>query len=393
MGFWILGSNLASVTTAKAWAGYYLDGKTAARQQVTVHTSAHALLITCEDGHQMTWPYGAIRQTQGAYKGEPVRLEYGAEPAQALVISDSGFLYTVHEAAPTQTTHLHNPLNREVRVRLTYVAAVAVIVIGGVLYLWGIPGLASVIAPRVPVEWETRLGEAVIEQLAPSSARCIDPPRTETLDRIVAALMGQTQSPYTMHVIVVRDPKINALALPGGIIVVFSGLLERTETPGQFAGVLAHELQHILKRHTTRAIIEQASTSLLLAVIGGDFSGAMAYGLEGARTLGRLQYSRQFEDEADAQGMRMLLEAGIDPQDMIAFYQIMKEKSPNPSGGVWAYFSTHPSTEDRIDRLTSLSNAASTKPATFLPDVDWTRTRALCRALSPQTADPVSSTP
>jgi predicted Zn-dependent protease len=64
---------------------------------------------------------------------------------------------------------------------------------------------------------------------------------------------------------------MNAFAVPGGFIVVFSGLLERTETPGQFAGVLAHELQHVLKRHTTKAIIEQASTSLLLAVIGGRF--------------------------------------------------------------------------------------------------------------------------
>lgn len=325
----------------------------------------------------MTWPYGAIRQTQGAYKGEPVRLEYGAEPAQVLVMSDAAFLNALHEMAPAQTTHLHNPRHRGVRVRLTYVAAIAIIVIGGGLYLWGIPGLASVIAPRVPVEWETRLGKAVIEHLAPSSARCLDPARAETLDRIVAALMGQAQSPYGMRVMVVRDPKMNAFALPGGFIVVFSGLLERTETPGQFAGVLAHELQHILKRHTTRALIEQTSTSLLLAVIGGDFSGAMTYGLEGARTLGRLQYSRQFEEEADAEGMRMLQAAGIDPHDMITIYRIMKEKSPDPSG-VWAYFSTHPSTGDRIKRLTSLSNVATTKPASFLPDVDWITTRAIC---------------
>ncbi|MDR4469678.1 MAG: M48 family metallopeptidase [Nitrospira sp.] len=325
----------------------------------------------------MTWPYGSIRQTQGAYKGEPVRLEYGAEPAQVLVLSDSAFLNALHDAAPGHTRHLHNPLHRGVRVRLTYLAAVAVIVIGGVLYLWGIPGLASVIAPRVPVAWETRLGETVIEHLAPLSARCMDPARTETLDTIVAALMSQAQSPYAMRVVVVRESKINALALPGGFIVVFSGLLERTDTPGQFAGVLAHELQHILKRHTTRAIIEQASTSLLLAVIGGDFSGAMTYGLEGARTLGRLQYSRQFEEEADAEGLRMLQAAGLDPHDMIAFYQTMKEKASDPPG-IWAYFSTHPSTEDRIKKLTSLIPASPNGPATFLPEVDWMHTRSIC---------------
>lgn len=392
MGFSIPGSTLASVTPSMTWVGYYLDGKTATRQQVTVHVSAHTLQIMGEGGRTLRWPYAGICQTQGAYKGEPVRLEYGAEPAQILVIADSAFLNALHTIAPVQTTHLHNPLHRGVRARLTVVAAFAVLVIGGALYLWGIPGLASVIAPRVPVEWETRLSEAVIEQLAPPSSRCVDSARAHTLDTILAALVGQAQSPYVMRVIVVREPTMNAFALPGGYIVVFSGLLERTETPGQFAGVLAHELQHILKRHTTRAMIEQASTSLLLAMIAGDFSGAMAYGLEGARTLGRLQYGRQFEEEADALGIHMLQAAGIDPQDMIAFYQIMNEKTLNPSG-VWAYLSTHPSTEDRIKRLASLSNKASTKPATFLPDVDWVSTRSICGEPSHQTTDPAQSTP
>lgn len=392
MDFSILGSTLPSVTSSTTWAGYYLDGKTAARHPVTVHVAPHTLQITGEDGRTLSWHYAAIRQTQGAYKGEPVRLEYGAEPAQVLVIADTAFLNALHATAPEQTTHLHNPLHRGIRARLTVVAAFAVVVIGSALYLWGIPSMASAVTPRVPVEWETQLGEAVVEQLAPSSLRCMDPAKAHTLDTILAALMGPAPSPYVMRVIVVREPTMNAFALPGGYIVVFRGLLERTETPGQFAGVLAHELQHVLNRHTTRAIIEQASTSLLLAVIGGDFSGAMAYGLEGARTVGRLQYSRQFEEEADALGIHMLQAAGIDPQDMIAFYRIMKEKAPNPSG-VWAYLSTHPSTEDRTNRLISLSKSASTKPVSFLPDVNWASTRSICREQSHETTGQIRGTP
>ena len=99
-------------------------------------------------------------------------------------------------------------------------------------------------------------------------------------------------------------------------------------------------------------VLQSASTT--------DFSGAMAYGLEGARPLGRLQYGRQFEEEADALGIYMLQAAGIDPQDMIAFYQIMNEKTLNPSG-VWAYLSTHPSTEARIQRLALLSSSSLLK--------------------------------
>jgi predicted Zn-dependent protease len=370
---------LVNHTTSNRWTGYYLDGKTSARHQVTVQVSASALLIMSENGPTMTWPYGSIRQTHGADRDEPVRLEYGAEPAQVLVIADSNFLTALHDAAPERTMHWYNPLRRRRHVRLTYVAAIAVLVLGGVLYLVGIPGFASVITPWVPVEWETQIGAAAVEHLAPPSARCGDPAHADILQKIVAVLIDQSPpSPYPIRVIVVRDPQINAAGVPGGFIVVFSGLLEAMETPAQFAGVLAHEMQHILKRHTTRALVQQASTGLLTAVIGGDLTGMMAYyGLEIARTLGRLQYSRQFEEEADAEGFRMLQAADIDPYDLITFYRTMKEKSLDPSG-VGTYFSTHPPTDARIKKLIAMSEASPTKTTNFLSDLDWNHARSIC---------------
>lgn len=379
MCFSISGLILLSGTTANHWTGYYLDGKTSARHRVTIQVSAHALLIMSESGPTMTWPYGSIRPTHGADKDEPVRLEYGAEPAQVLVIADSNFLTALTDTAPEHTPHWHNPCHPRRHVRLTYVAAVGVLVLAGVFYLIGIPGLASVITPWIPVEWETQMGAAAVEHLAPPSARCGDPAHADILQKIVGVLMDQASpSPYPIRVIVVRDPQINAAGIPGGFIVVFSGLLEAMETSAQFAGVLAHEMQHILKRHTTRALVQQASTGLLTAVIGGDLTGMMAYyGLELARTLGRLQYSRQFEEEADAEGFRMLQTAGIDPHDLITFYRTMKEQSSDPSG-VGTYFSTHPPTEARIKKLIAMSEASPTKPSNVLSDLNWDHARSIC---------------
>lgn len=377
--FSISGLILVSGTTANRWTGYYLDGKTSARHPVMVQVSASALLIMKENGPTMTWPYGSIRQMHGADKDEPVRLEYAAEPAQVLVIADSNFLTALNDAAPEHTMHWYNPLRRRRHVRLTYVAAVGVLILGGVFYLIGIPGLASVITPWVPVEWETQMGEAAIQRLAPPSARCVDHAQMNILEKIVAVLMDQASpSPYPIRVIVVHDPQINAAGVPGGFIVVFSGLLEAMETPAQFAGVLAHEMQHILKRHTTRALVQQTSTGLLTAVIGGDLTGMIAYyGLEIARTLGRLQYSRQFEEEADAEGLRMLQAAGIDPYDLITFYRTMKEKSSDPSG-IGTYFSTHPPTDARIRKLIAMSEASPKKTTNFLSDLDWNHARSIC---------------
>jgi Zn-dependent protease with chaperone function len=366
-----------------AWDGSYLDGRSAARQRVTIHTMADGLQITTERGVTLEWPYGDLRQTQGFHAGEQVRLERGEEFAEVLLISDPAFLTVLHQTAPERTTHLHNPVYRTTRVRLTFLAGLAVIGFLIVQYLWGIPGLAGIVAPFVPVSWEERLGREVVNSLAPEKERCQDAALTRIVNDITTSLTATLPSnPYTFQVVVTNTPFVNAFAAPGGYVVVFRGLLERTDTPEQLAGVLAHEAQHILQRHATRTILEHASTGLLLAAITGDFTGAMTYGLEGARTLGILQYSRSHEEQADVEGMKMVMAAGIDPAEMIAFYLVLMGKQRGPSG-LWDYLSTHPRNEERIQKLQSLGTASpgspASKPVKLLPHMDWHAVRMLCQ--------------
>ena len=365
------------------WTGYYLDGRSAARQRATILPMQSGMQVTTESGQKLAWPYADIRQTQGSYAGEQVRLEVGEGFPEVLLVSDVSLLAALHRVAPDRTTHLHDPSRRRLRVKLTLLAGVAVVGLVALIYVWGIPGLARAAAPFIPVSWEERLGSAAVEELAPEDRRCEDPFREKILNGLVATLTATTpQSPYHIELIVVNDATINAFAVPGGSIVVFRGLLERTETPEQLAGVLAHELQHVLKRHTTRAILEHTSTGILLAAISGDFSGAMTYGIGGARTLGMLKYSRTHEEEADTEGMRMLMAAGIDPAGMIAFYNVLMEKGHDLKGP-WAYLSTHPRTQVRVDSLKALAaQPGRPQPVKLFPDFDWRQIRAICQAQS-----------
>jgi len=181
----------------------------------------------------------------------------------------------------------------------------------------------------------------------------------------------------------VNDSTINAFAAPGGYIVLYRGLLEKTQTAEELAGVLAHELQHIFKHHVTQALIQHVSTGLLLAAITGDTSKATAYGLESARLLGILRYSRQSEEEADAAGMRMLLESGIDPKGMIAFYELLT-KSTSETSSILKYLSTHPSTGDRIKNLKSLVEQSQPKSVKLLKGYDWSNIKKICQTTSSQ---------
>ena len=231
----------------------------------------------------------------------------------------------------------------------------------------------------MPVAWEESLGRAVTDQLAPPDLVCADPRGQRALDLIVARLAAAAPpSPYTFRARVVNVPDVNALAAPGGHMLVFRGLVERARTPDELAGVLAHEMEHVLHRHTTRAVIQHASTGLLLAALTGDMTGPLAYGLESARVLGQLQYSRHAEAEADRDGMKLLLAARIAPDGMIGFFEDLAQ-GEHPRR-VLRYLSSHPSTGDRIALLRELAAGTPGPFTPLLSDEEWRDLKAICAA-------------
>jgi predicted Zn-dependent protease len=358
------------------WDAAYLDGRTAARRRATVRIGRAALEITVADSPApLLWRYGEIRQTQGAYAGEHVRLERGGELPEVLLVPDVAFLSALREAAPG--THFHDPARRRLRVGAVFVAGVAAVGVALALYFLALPAAAAVVAARLPASWEQRLGEAIVQHLAPPEERCDDPARQARLDAIAAAVLRPVQpSPYTFRIAVVNDGTVNALAAPGGSIVVFRGLLDQTDSAEELAGVLAHEFQHVLHRHATRAILQHASAGILMAAVVGDVSAVVAFGLEGARMLGDLSMSRQAEAEADTEGMRMLHDAGIDTAGMVSFFE--KLARAHGDAGPGRYLMSHPAPHERLASLRALA-AQWPRPRTrLLAGYDWSDIKAMC---------------
>ncbi|MCS6289804.1 MAG: M48 family metallopeptidase [Nitrospira sp.] len=360
-------------------SAHYLDGRTATRHHVTLTVTPAALHIAMSNGSAKQWPYDEIRQTQGTYRGEPVRLEFGPEPAEAIVISTAALLDDIHETAPTLARHFHNPARRNARIGWTLCAAVVVAIMAVTLYRWGIPGVASAATPYVPVAWEDSLGRQVVAHLAPETQQCRDPERLRKLDHIVQTLAAtHPASPYRITLSVVDEPTVNAFAAPGGRVVILRGLLEQTASPEQLAGVLAHELQHVYQRHTTKAILEQTTATLLLSAVSGDMAGGLAWGLEGARAMGSLHYSRTHEMEADIEALRMMQAARLDPAAMIAAYGTM-ERGAQDHAAPPDFLSTHPNMGERLATLIALAGPPPSDTQRLLPGEDWKDIRSLCR--------------
>jgi len=365
------------------WPGYYLDGKTADKEPVRVELSINGLKLTLADGTAIYWSYQEIRQVAGFYGNDPVRFEKGSDIPEILIVEDHEFLIHLHEFTPQKAQRFHNPARRSARFRLTLLAAVAVAAITVFVYAWGIPFAASVITPYVPVAWEAGLGKSALNVLAPEDHRCRNPKLTAALQQMVLRLTEKEKIPYNISIYVTDTNIVNAVALPGGSIVVFRGLLEKTKSPDALAGVLAHEIQHITRRHATKRIIADSSTGLILSAVSGDVTGAVVYGAKIAHNLAMLSYSRKDEEEADREGMKMLLSVGIDPGGLIGFFESLQEKDAKNANvpRVLKYLATHPDTAERIAKMKAAAAASPRPSSPAFPRLEreWDRIKKDCK--------------
>jgi beta-barrel assembly-enhancing protease len=149
---------------------------------------------------------------------------------------------------------------------------------------------------------------------------------------------------------VLDSPNVNAFAVPGGTIFITRGLLERMRNEAELAGVLGHEIGHVIARHSSERLAKQQLTQGLLGalVVGsGDFTTAQIGQVVGSMI--NMSYGREDEIESDALGIRIMAEAGYDPRGMMRVMEVLAKAS----GGSRQpeFMSTHPAPENRSERI------------------------------------------
>jgi beta-barrel assembly-enhancing protease len=155
---------------------------------------------------------------------------------------------------------------------------------------------------------------------------------------------------FNFHLLADRQT-VNAFALPGGQVFITEALLSRLKTKAQLAGVLGHEVGHVLARHSAEHIAKQKLTSGLTtaAVIGVDPSGGGAQMAQMVAGLINMKYGRGDELEADKLGLRLMSEAGYEPRALIGVMEILAQASGG--SGQPEFSSTHPSPENRMQKI------------------------------------------
>jgi Zn-dependent protease with chaperone function len=228
--------------------------------------------------------------------------------------------------------------------------------------LWG-HAVAERIADKIPWEQERQIGELFFEQMKPHLRLRDETEGARWLRELGGKLSQDSPHRYQFHL--VEDPEINAFALPGGIIVVHTGLVAKTRRPEELAGVLAHEIQHVELRHSLRGMVQNSGLSILWFLATGR-RGSGAAGETASRMLS-LKFSRDAEREADARGLERLHRAGIDPRGMPEFFEVMARGSAS----VPTLLSTHPLSEARQKALIARIASLPEKEVSPLPWKPW----------------------
>lgn len=226
-------------------------------------------------------------------------------------------------------------------------ALLAVLPLAALLWLgFNLDRVAGWAVDRVPVAQEQQLGELVLDQTRRQMKLLDQGPAVDAVRRIgeqVLAAGGGSRFQYRWFV--AEQPAINAFAAPGGVVVVFSGLIEKVRRPEELAGVLAHEIGHAELRHSLRLMVKNLGLRALTSALLGDLSGVLADATAG---LTELSFSRDAEHQADDFAIDRLLRAGIDPAGLVSFFELLgrEAKTSRP-----VFLSTHPDTAERIARL------------------------------------------
>lgn len=237
------------------------------------------------------------------------------------------------------------------------------------LLVWQSHAIAGWAARHIPLETEQQLGELAFKQ-ATAGLKL----RQNGADAAAIQAIGQQLtrgSAYHYHWYIAEDPAINAFAVPGGYVVVNTGLIQAADSAEEVAGVLAHEVQHVERRHTLQNLLHSLGLRAVLSAVIGDVSGS-AIG-SAAANLGELKFSRDLESDADIHGLQALKQAGIAPQGMVKFFEKLQQQEQGVAPP--ALLSTHPASADRMRTLEKLIREQGAWPSAPLP-YDWNAIKA-----------------
>lgn len=352
----------ASPSSESGLAGLFFDGKRSVGHVAHIRLVDDDLLLDL-GGREERFP--AVQAKLGTQVGQAVSYLWLGGGAVFESGDQAGLAKLARLAGgqPGEPAWLHR---LETSWRLILASAVLVIALFAASLAWGVPWLSSTIAHAVPPKLEAWVGEQSLQTLdqlwmEPSK---LDQARQEAVQSAFQAHLLALETDYPGHglrVLLRSSDAIgaNALALPGGVIVFTDDLVRLAEDDDELVAILAHEVGHVIHRHSLRGIVQSSLALWLVLSITGDMSAASDLTTSLPAILTNLGYARAMEWEADGFALDYLLQSNIDPMHFAHIMQRLQaaQDAESDSSRFSEFLSSHPPTTDRIQRFVEASEA------------------------------------
>ncbi|RME03852.1 MAG: hypothetical protein D6805_05030 [Planctomycetota bacterium] len=352
-----------------------VKGVSQGREKCSLCLRRGALVAVLADGKEVELSLRDLEYDVQGYGEKEFVFSSRQDPHLRIFTRDVKFLQELSKVPEFQQKFFVY-FKRELKAKLKKVVLpifLLILVAVGVPYLMLGP-FVSLTVGLVPVSVDKELGKssfsASLEALGSGEKDLVeDKEILRNLERITGPLFRAVgESEFEFRLYFVKNEMVNAFALPGGRIILLSGLVEKAESAEEVAGVLAHELVHVLQRHSVQNLLRQANVWILATIVVGDISSLTTFLLGYAGNIAALGFSRVMEREADELGYELLVRAGFHPRGLVEFFRrLSKEKR---EGTLERFLSTHPLSRERVRYLEALMRERGVGNPRSI-EIDW----------------------
>lgn len=323
----------------------YYDGETAQAHEVSVRTTTNEVVIfrSADAAMLARWPIGEVSLLGDIrHEAVPPIVRRGSEAR--LMVGDPELRRQLAALVPQLAPLVEPP--PAVGRRIGALAAVFVALVG--VFWLAIDYGTEYAAPLLPYSLQAKLGESVLDEVTSYKDECHGKAGLRALNDFANRLGKAAGYPHEITVHVMEGGPVNAFTLPGGILVFFSDLIEQAKDSSQVAGVMAHEIGHVVHYHPMKGLARQYGIDLLVKLVSGGYSDVVGTLASGGNVLLALRNGRAFERDADATGVALLDKLEVRADGIASFFEQMMAKQPADVAtdrGIW---SSHPPTAERI---------------------------------------------
>lgn len=336
----------------------HLDGKTAVRRKVEIQTIGSTFFLVEEERRHGPYSFDFLHFISKNNKST----SYGYDEIDGWRITISGHMPDDLSALLPQTRVYGSWIDRfglaKTSAAFISISAVALIV-GLTAPQW--------LAPLVPQSLENKMGASLASNL--EDKFCDTPDGKKALAKLTASM---DDNPSDMQIEVVNISMLNAVALPGGKVFLFDGLIQEAKSTEEVAGVLGHEIGHVRERHVMEGLLRQLGLSLILGGINDNVGGVLGGALSSS-------YGRDAEREADAHSIEVMEKANISPLGAKGFFdKLSKMTNEDSEDNITSYMASHPLSSERAAEFEK-SYDEDRKYQNPLTDAEWQSIRSMCK--------------